>query len=188
MQAMIGAGAVVTGDVPAKAVVSGNPARIVGYMDAKRQTAAVERRRPEAAPVQQTSVRGVSLHRLPLVEDLRGRLTAGEFVDQIPFAPLRYFLVFDVPGKEVRGEHAHRRCQQFLVCLRGSVSVVVDDGSTSEEIELNEPNLGLCVRPMVWAIQYRYTADALLLVFASDHYDATDYIRDYAEFRAALKG
>jgi acetyltransferase-like isoleucine patch superfamily enzyme/dTDP-4-dehydrorhamnose 3,5-epimerase-like enzyme len=188
MQAMIGAGAVVTGDVPAKAVVSGNPARIVGYMDAKRQTAAVARRRPEAAPVQQTSVRGVSLHRLPLVEDLRGRLTAGEFVDQIPFAPLRYFLVFDVPGKEVRGEHAHRRCQQFLVCLRGSVSVVVDDGSTSEEIELNEPNLGLCVRPMVWAIQYRYTADALLLVFASDHYDATDYIRDYAEFRAALKG
>jgi acetyltransferase-like isoleucine patch superfamily enzyme/dTDP-4-dehydrorhamnose 3,5-epimerase-like enzyme len=187
MQAMVGAGAVVTGDVPAKAIVSGNPARIVGYMDAKRQAASVAARRPDAAAVMPTSVKGVTLHRLPLVEDLRGRLTAGEFVDQIPFAPLRYFLVFDVPGKEVRGEHAHRRCHQFLVCLRGSVSVVVDDGMTSEELELNEPNLGLHVPPMVWAIQYRYTADALLLVFASDHYDAADYIRDYAEFRAALK-
>jgi UDP-2-acetamido-3-amino-2,3-dideoxy-glucuronate N-acetyltransferase len=168
MQAMVGAGAVVTGDVPAKAVVSGNPARIVGYMDAKRQAApAATKRRPDAAAVVQTSVRG-------------------EFVDQIPFNPLRYFLVFDVPGKEVRGEHAHRTCHQFLVCLRGSVSVVVDDGAASEEFELNEPNLGLYVRPMVWAIQYRYSADALLLVFASDHYDAADYIRDYAEFRAAL--
>jgi dTDP-4-dehydrorhamnose 3,5-epimerase-like enzyme len=133
-----------------------------------------------------TSVRGVTLHRLPLVEDLRGRLTAGEFADQVPFRPLRYFLVFDVPGKEVRGEHAHRTCHQFLVCLRGSVSVVADDGAASEEFELNEPNLGLYLPPMVWAIQYRYSSDALLLVFASDHYDAADYIRDYAEFRAAL--
>jgi len=188
MQAMVGAGAVVTGDVPAKAVVFGNPARIVGYMDAKRQPApAVGTRRPEATASVPMSVRGVTLHRLPLVEDLRGRLTAGEFVDQVPFSPQRYFLVFDVPGKEVRGEHAHRRCHQFLVCLRGSVSVVVDDGTTSEEVLLNEPNVGLHVPPMVWAIQYRYSADALLLVFASEHYDAADYIRDYGEFRAALK-
>jgi acetyltransferase-like isoleucine patch superfamily enzyme/dTDP-4-dehydrorhamnose 3,5-epimerase-like enzyme len=186
VQAMVGAGSVVTGDVPAKAVVSGNPARIVGYMDAKRPAPqASPARRPDAASVTPTSVRGVTLHRLPLVEDLRGRLTAGEFVDQIPFAPLRYFVVFDVPGKEVRGEHAHRTCQQFLVCLRGSVSVVADDGRASEEVELNEPTLGLYVPPMVWAIQYKYSADALLLVFASDHYDAGDYIRDYAEFRAA---
>ena len=187
MQAMVGAGAVVTADVPAKAVVSGNPARIVGYMDARRQAApAATKRQPAAAAVVQTSVRGVSVHRLPLIEDLRGRLTAGEFVDQVPFSPRRYFLVFDVPGKEVRGEHAHRKCHQFLVCLRGSVSVVADDGAASEEFELNEPNLGLYLRPMVWAIQYRYSADALLLVFASEHYDAADYIRDYAEFRAAL--
>jgi len=186
--AMIGAGAVVTGDVPAKAIVSGNPARITGYVDAKRQSPALPAAAaPRTASVVETSVRGVTLHRLPLVEDLRGRLTAGEFVDEIPFTPLRYFVVFDVPGKEVRGEHAHRRCHQFLVCLRGSVSVVVDDGAASQEIELKESNVGLCIRPMVWAVQYRYSADALLLVFASDHYDAADYIRDYAEFRAALK-
>jgi dTDP-4-dehydrorhamnose 3,5-epimerase-like enzyme len=188
MQAMVGAGAVVTADVPAKAIVSGNPARIVGYMDAKRQAPRAAAARPQnAASVMPTPVRGVTLHRLPLVEDLRGRLTAGEFVDQIPFSPLRYFLVFDVPGKEVRGEHAHRRCHQFLVCLRGSVSVVADDGAASVEVELNEPTLGIYIPPMVWAIQYKYSGDALLLVFASDHYDASDYIRDYAEFRTALK-
>ena len=157
-------------------------------MDARRQDGqAAPPRRPGAASVVQTSVRGVTLHRLPLVEDLRGRLTAGEFVEQIPFAPLRYFVVFDVPGKEVRGEHAHRKCHQFLVCLRGSVSVVADDGGASEEFELNEPDLGLYLPPMVWAVQYRYSSDALLLVFASDHYDARDYIRDYAEYKNALK-
>ena len=183
--AMIGAGAVVTRDVPAKAIVSGNPARIVGYADAKSGTRAVENTTTTAAaPVQGTSVRGVTVHRLTLAEDLRGRLAAGEFGPDIPFSPKRYFMVFDVPGKEVRGEHAHRKCQQFLVCIRGSVSVVVDDGRASEEIELSEPNVGVLVPAMVWAVQYKYSSDAVLLVFASEHYDASDYIRDYEEFRA----
>jgi UDP-2-acetamido-3-amino-2,3-dideoxy-glucuronate N-acetyltransferase len=186
-RALVGAGAVVTQDVPARAIVSGNPARIVGYVDARRQPAVSVPHAAAADPVVPTSVRGVSIHRLPLVEDLRGRLTAGEFSDQIPFAPLRYFLVFDVPGKDVRGEHAHRTCQQFLVCVRGSVAVVVDDGQAGEEILLDRPDLGLYVPPLVWAVQYRYTTDAMLLVFASDHYDPADYIRDYSEFQQVLK-
>src|SRR6187549_187051 len=142
-KAMVGAGAVVTHDVPAKAVVSGNPARIVGYVDTKPQQRTKVAATAEAEPAgpTQTSVRGVTLHRLTLVEDLRGKLAAGEFGDQIPFAPKRYFMVFDVPGKDVRGEHAHRRCQQFLVCVHGSVAVVVDDGQTSEEIVLDRPEL-----------------------------------------------
>ena len=182
--AMIGAGAVVTRDVPAKAIVSGNPARIVGYAETKSAARAAEpATRIAAAPVQATSVRGVTVHRLTLAEDLRGKLAAGEFGPEIPFAPKRYFMVFDVPGKEVRGEHAHRQCQQFLVCIRGSVSVVVDDGKASEEIELSEPNVGVLVPPMIWAVQYKYSADAVLLVFASEHYDAADYIRDYEEFK-----
>ncbi len=185
-RALVGAGSVVTHDVPTRAIVSGNPARIVGYVDATR--------RPESAPtsfksrdggeVMDTSVPGVTVHRLPLVNDLRGSLSAGEFLAQIPFAPRRYFVVFDVPGKDVRGEHAHRQCHQFLVCVRGSLAVVVDDGAASEEIALDGPNLGLYVPPMVWAVQYQYSADAMLLVFASEHYDADDYIRDYDEFLA----
>lgn len=183
--AMIGAGAVVTRDVPAKAIVSGNPARIVGYAETKSAARPAEPAKTVAtAPIQATSVRGVTVHRLTLAEDLRGKLAAGEFGREIPFTPKRYFMVFDVPGKEVRGEHAHRQCQQFLVCIRGSVSVVVDDGRASEEIELGEPNVGVLVPPMVWAVQYKYSSDAVLLVFASEHYDASDYIRDYEEFKA----
>jgi dTDP-4-dehydrorhamnose 3,5-epimerase-like enzyme len=134
-----------------------------------------------------TSVRHVTRHRLTRVEDVRGALTAGEFLRDIPFEAKRYFIVSDVPGTEVRGEHAHRTCEQFLICIRGSVSVVVDDGSSAEEIELNQSSRGLYVPPMIWAVQYRYSADAILLVFASDYYDAADYVRDYDEFRALVK-
>lgn len=133
-----------------------------------------------------TSVDGVTLHRFPEVMDLRGSLTAGEFERQVPFTAKRYFLVYDVPGKDVRGEHAHRRCHQFLVCAKGSLTVVVDNGAAREEIVLERPTLGMYVPPMVWAVQYRYSSDAVLLVFASDYYDPDDYIRDYDEFLSAL--
>jgi UDP-2-acetamido-3-amino-2,3-dideoxy-glucuronate N-acetyltransferase len=186
-RALVGAGSVVTHDVPARAVVSGNPARIVGYIDTKRgardQPGSL---RARDASVRETSVRGVAVHRLPIFADLRGSLSAGEFLQQVPFAPRRYFIVFDVPGKDVRGEHAHRQCHQFLVCVRGSLAVVVDDGTSREEIALDEPNIGIYLPPMIWAVQYRYSADALLLVFASDYYDAGDYIRDYDEFLTAI--
>jgi UDP-2-acetamido-3-amino-2,3-dideoxy-glucuronate N-acetyltransferase len=185
--AMVGAGAVVTHDVPARAIVSGNPARIVGYVDAPRRPAAVSPAGSAAGPqVTPTAVAGVTIHRTVLVEDLRGNLAAGEVGTHVPFTPKRYFIVFDVPGKDVRGEHAHRRCAQFLVCVRGSVTVVVDDGTNSEEIVLDAPNVGLYLPPLVWAVQYKYSADAMLLVLASDPYDPDDYIRDYDAFRAAI--
>ena len=187
-RAMVGAGSVVTHDVPPRAIVSGNPARITGYVDTRQRSAepALAARAEDAVVVTATSVGRVMLQRLLLVTDLRGSLSVGEFAAQIPFIPKRYFIVFDVPGKDVRGEHAHRQCQQFLVAVRGSLSVVVDDGTTSEEIVLNEPNVGLYVPPLTWAVQYKYSADALLLVFASDPYDPEDYIRDYDDFLAAL--
>jgi len=190
-RAMVGAGAVVTHDVPARAVVSGNPARIVGYVDTKRGAPApppATSTVTDESDIRDTSVSGVTVHRLPVFWDLRGTLSVGEFPAQVPFVPKRYFIVYDVPGKDVRGEHAHRRCHQFLVCLRGSLSVVVDDGKSSEEIALDRPSIGLYLPPMVWAVQYRYSADAMLLVFASDPYDAGDYIRDYDEFLSAIGG
>lgn len=181
--AMIGAGAVVTRSVPANAVVRGNPARIVGYVDSLSMhvTAATP---PRAAPGHEpTNVEGVTLHRLKHVTDMRGSLTVGNFPAEIPFSPQRFFLVFEVPSKEVRGEHAHRRCAQFLVCVAGSCAVVADDGRTRQEFLLDHPSLGLYLPPLTWGIQYKYSADATLLVFASEAYDPADYVRDYSEFQ-----
>ncbi|NLV31952.1 MAG: WxcM-like domain-containing protein [Acidobacteria bacterium] len=133
-----------------------------------------------------TRVAGVSLHRLPRFSDLRGSVTVGEFDRSVPFAVKRYFLVFDVPGGEARGGHAHRQCRQFLVCARGSCAVVADDGRDRQEFALDRPDLGLHLPPMVWSVQHRYSPDALLLVFASHYYDADDYIRDYDGFLRIL--
>jgi len=179
--AMIGAGAVVTRSVPANAIVVGNPARIVGYVDTHagaEQLASAK----GSKEIRESKVKGVQLHNFPRVIDIRGSLTLGEFGRTVPFDPKRYFMVFDVPSVETRGEHAHRECHQFLVCVCGSVAVVADDGQNREEFLLNAPDLGLHLPPMVWGIQYKYSPDAVLLVFASHYYDSADYIRDYNEF------
>ena len=184
-RAMVGAGAVVTRSVPANAVVVGNPAKIVGYVDVTHQALAEPSAGvPAGEGAQATGVRGVTLHRLKSVQDMRGSLSVGEFGRDIPFDVKRYFLVYDVPSLEVRGEHAHLKCEQFLIAVRGSVHVVADDGSRREQFLLNGPNLGLYLPPMTWGIQYRYTPDAMLLVLASRAYEAEDYVRDYEEFLA----
>ena len=118
-----------------------------------------------------------------LDEDARGRLTAGEFPRDLPFAPTRYFVLLDVPAGEARGDHAHRACHQFFVALGGAVTVTVDDGSTKEEVVLDRPDAGLHVPPMVWTRLSNFSPGAMLLVLASDRYDAADYIRNYEEFR-----
>jgi acetyltransferase-like isoleucine patch superfamily enzyme len=182
--AMVGAGAVVTRSVPPHAIVVGNPARIVGYTTDRAPVSRGTASGPAPAPASSGDllVPGVSLRKLPIVEDLRGSLSFGEFDQHLPFIPRRYFIVFDVPSKEVRGEHAHKRLHQFLVCVKGACAVVVDDGQRRQELVLDTPGLGLHIPPGVWGTQYKYTPDAVLLVLASDVYDASDYIRDYDEF------
>ena len=120
---------------------------------------------------------------LPNIIDSRGNLTVAEFGKLIPFDVKRFFMVYQVPLVEVRGEHAHYKCHQFLIAARGRISVIADDGFTRQEFILDRPNLGLHLPPMVWGVQYKYSPDACLLVFASDYYDSADYIRNYAEFR-----
>ncbi|EJL72831.1 WxcM-like domain-containing protein [Variovorax sp. Varisp85] len=184
--AMVAAGAVVTRSVPANAIVVGNPAKIVGYVDASDQQdgAAPQPSRPGASA---TRVTGVNLHRLLRVADIRGSLTVGEFERTIPFNAKRYFMVFDVPSIETRGEHAHRECHQFLICVRGSCSVVADDGFNRQEFLLDRQDLGIHIPPMIWGIQYKYSPDAVLLVFASHYYNEADYIRDYSEFQKLIE-
>ena len=182
-RAVVGAGSVVTHDVPPRAIVVGNPARIVDYVETKRAEGGSP---PSATGIVPTAVRGVVFHHLKYVHDLRGDLSVGEFSKEIPFRPKRYFLVFNVPSAKTRGEHAHHRCEQFLICVKGACAVVADDGVSREEFDLNRPNLGLYLPPMVWGIQYKYSADAVLLVFASHEYEAADYIRDYDEFMSLV--
>jgi UDP-2-acetamido-3-amino-2,3-dideoxy-glucuronate N-acetyltransferase len=182
-RAMVAAGAVVTRSVPPNAVVVGNPAKIVGYVDADKTGSVQPGVFTQQEPgVIDSSVSGVKLHVLPKVSDIRGSLSVGEFDRSLPFPAKRYFLVFDVPSIETRGEHAHKECHQFLICVRGSCSVVADDGVNRQEFVLDRPNVGIHLPPMVWGIQYKYSSDAVLLVFASHYYDAADYIRNYGDF------
>lgn len=181
-RAMVAAGAVVTRSVPSNAIVVGNPARIVGYVNAGQKAPNAILINEQEIGIAETRVRGVTLHKLPLISDMRGNLTVGEFERNIPFDVKRYFMVFDVPSIETRGEHAHRECHQFLICVRGNCSVVADDGINRQEFTLDRPNIGLHLPPLIWGIQYKYSLDAVLMVFASHYYDNSDYIRDYAEF------
>ncbi len=181
--ALIEVGAVVTRSVPPNAIVEGNPAKIIGYVDTKNnKTIHNEKSYPQILGKIETTVSGVTFHTFRSVPDMRGALSVGEFEKEIPFKPLRYFLVFNVPTTETRGEHAHKKCHQFLIAVTGTVHVVADDGKNREEFILEHNNQGLYLPPMTWGIQYHYSSDAVLLVFASDYYDSNDYIRDYSEF------
>lgn len=181
--AMVAAGAVVTRSVPPNAIVVGNPAKIVGYVDAEKDKAVANSAQGASVGAQPTQVAGVNVHQMPHIVDIRGSLTVGEFDRSVPFAVKRYFMVFDVPSKETRGEHAHRECHQFLICVRGSCAVVADDGAHRQEFLLDRPDVGIHLPPMVWGIQYKYSSDAVLMVYASHYYDNSDYIRNYSEFR-----
>jgi UDP-2-acetamido-3-amino-2,3-dideoxy-glucuronate N-acetyltransferase len=180
-RAMVGAGAVVTKDVPCDAIVIGNPARIVGYSGVIDEEEG-HREAPAETGAQPTKVEAVTVHRLPRVSDMRGMISFGEFEGSIPFEIKRYFIVYGVPSREVRGAHAHRTLHQFLICVHGSCHVIADDGHTKEEFLLDDPSLGIHIPAGIWCTQYKHSPDAVLLVFASDRYDPQDYVRDYAEF------
>lgn len=180
---MVGAGAVVTHNVPPGAIVSGSPAVIRGYVgvDGSKLKTGM------APPPGESSVPGVQLLALDHHEDLRGHLAVAQRGGALPFEPRRVFFVYGVPSREVRGEHAHRALHQFLICSAGQCSVVVDDGSRRQEILLDGPQVGLLIPPLIWAIQYRFSPDAMLMALASAEYDDTDYIRDYDEFLRCVR-
>jgi len=185
--AMVGAGAVVTRDVPPLAVVMGNPARIAGYVESL--IAAPHRvlgERDRLAPGG-WGVRGAEIVTLPDFRDMRGSLSVSELGQVLPFVPTRIFYIWGVPNSRVRGEHAHRTCAEFLVCVAGSCRVLADDGTSRGEVVLDGPTVGLYITPMVWTTQYQFTEDTVLVVAASHGYDPDDYIRDYDEWLVELE-
>ena len=125
---------------------------------------------------------------LRVIVDDRGRLTVGEAGNPIPFTPVRFFTISDVPPDARRGEHAHRHCHEFLVCVAGSCEVIADDGSMQQRVPLNSPSVGLHLAPMTWRTMERFSIGSVLLVLASLPYDESDYIRDYGEFLRLAHG
>jgi UDP-2-acetamido-3-amino-2,3-dideoxy-glucuronate N-acetyltransferase len=132
----------------------------------------------------QIIVTGVRLVDLPKISSDNGSLIVAELGAGLPFTARRIFTLLDIPAGEARGTHAHRECEQFLICMRGSVMAVIDDGVNRQEVLLDDPTRGLYMPALTWGTQYDYSADALLVVLASDVYDAADYIEDYEEFLA----
>lgn len=175
-KSIVGAGAVVTQDVAANAIVKGVPAKITGYTDTLTHPKHI------FDTQQKKKLSGPVLYTLSTIHDIRGNLVVGEYSKDLPFIPQRIFMVYNVPSSKVRGAHAHKECHQFLIATHGSVNVILDNGESREEYILSDASVGLYIKPGVWGIQYKYSSDAVLLVLASHGYDSADYIRDYNEF------
>lgn len=114
--------------------------------------------------------------------DERGSLTSLEQNKNIPFEIKRIYYIFGTKKGVSRGFHAHKELQQLAICVRGSCRFIMDNGKNREEIILNDPNLGLLIKPMQWHEMHDFSEDCIIIVLASDYYDESDYIRNYNSF------
>ena len=116
------------------------------------------------------------------IKNRSGNITAIENGIDIPFNVERIFYLYDIPGGESRGAHAHKKCHQFLVAASGSFEVMLDDGKLKKIVSLNQPYKGLHIPPGIWASEINFSSGAICLVMASHKYDENDYLRDYNEY------
>ena len=130
----------------------------------------------------QTTIHDCKLIDLRKIQDVRGNLTPIEGGVDVPFDIKRVYYLYDVPGGESRGAHAHKELYQLIVAANGSFSVTLDDGKEKMLFNLNRSYYGLLVVPGIWRDLDDFSSGAVLLCLASEHYDAADYIRDYKEF------
>jgi hypothetical protein len=119
---------------------------------------------------------------LPQLGDRNGHITAANNHQEIPFAVSRLFYLYDIPGGESRGAHAHKECHQFLIAASGSFEVLLNDGKTQRQVLLNRPNVGIHILPGIWASEINFSSGSICLVLASHVYDENDYIRQYPDF------
>jgi len=124
---------------------------------------------------------------LPKIEDDRGNLSFIEEKTHIPFKIKRSYWVYDVPGGEVRGSHAFKDSEEFIVALSGSFDIVLNDGTVERKFSLNRSYYGLYVPRMIWRRIENFSTNSLALVLSSVPYDEGDYIRDFNQFLTLLK-
>lgn len=132
--------------------------------------------------INRPSVYDCSVVDLPKYMFDEGNLTWVERNKNVPFDIQRVFYLYDIPGGEARGAHAHRQCHQFLIAASGAFEVVLDDGINRRTVMLNRPFCGLHIPPGIWAAEQGFSSGSVCLVLASETYDESDYIRDYNDF------
>lgn len=128
----------------------------------------------------------VKIINLPKILDERGNLSFIESENHIPFKIERTYLIYDVPGGEVRGGHAYKELNEFIVALSGSFDVLLDDGFEKKTYSLNRSYYGLYVPKMIWRSLDNFSTNALCMIVASEKYNESDYLRDYSEFQKQL--
>ena len=128
------------------------------------------------------SVYDCSIIELPRIQNRAGNITPVSNSQEVPFDVKRVFYIYDIPGGEDRGAHAHKECHQFLIAASGSFEIEVNDGKTKRTVMLNRPYYGLHIPPGIWASEKSFSSGAICLVLASHAYDEADYIREYDNF------
>ena len=123
-----------------------------------------------------------NIYTLPKVTFRAGNITPIHPNIDIPFEIKRVFYIYDIPGGEDRGAHAHKKCHQFIIAASGSFDIFLDDGKNKRTVSLNRPYFGLHIPPGIWAAEQSFSSGSVCLVLASTKYNASDYLRDYREF------
>ena len=133
------------------------------------------------------TIKNCKIINLPKIGDPRGNLTFIEGMKHVPFEIKRIYYLYDVPGGETRGGHAHKNLQQFIIAANGSFDVIVDNGDKKESFHLNRSFYGLYTPPIIWRELDNFSSGSVCLVLVSECYDEKDYIRNYEEFLKAVK-
>jgi len=124
----------------------------------------------------------VELINLPKIEDFRGNLSFIEGDNHIPFEIKRVYWIYDVPGGQTRGGHAYKNLHEFIIALSGSFDVILNDGKEEKSYPLNRSYNGLYVPNLIWRSLENFSTNALCLILASEHYNESDYIREFDRF------
>jgi hypothetical protein len=132
--------------------------------------------------MKKTSIADCTLIELPRHKNRAGNISIAENITDLLFNVKRVFYIYDIPGGEDRGAHAHKECHQFIIAASGSFEIEMDDGVNKKTVVLNRPYYGLHIPPGIWAAEKGFSSGATCLVLTSSMYNADDYIRDYSDY------
>ena len=132
--------------------------------------------------MKKVSVYDCSIIELPKLNNRAGNITPVTNNENIPFSIKRVFYIYDIPGGEDRGAHAHKECHQFLIAVSGSFEIEMDDGINKRTVSLNRPYYGLHIPPGIWAAEKGFSSGCVCLVLTSHKYDENDYLREHNDY------